>query len=56
MKKPVLQDLWSRNLIPGAEAKIIFFNTYCGRFGGCKDEDKPPLDHISYDTTVIVQL
>ena len=32
---------------------IFYINIYCSQFGGRKDEEKPPLRHISYGTTVI---
>ena len=37
---------------PGAGAEIVFLiNIYCSQFGGCWDEEKTPLRHISYGTT-----
>ena len=36
---------------PGGAEMIFLINIYCRQFGGCKDEEKPALRHISYGTT-----
>ena len=38
----------------GAEAEIILLKIiFFSQLGGCYHEEKPPLMHISYETTVI---
>ena len=42
-------------LRPGAGAELIFLiNIYCSQFGGCQDEEKPPLRQIYYGTTTVI--
>ena len=45
-----LFETWSRS------RNYILINIYCSQFGGCKDEENPPLRHVAYGTngTVVV--
>ena len=54
-KKSVLRSRsrQSQNYLRPRAGNIFYISIFCSQFGGRKDEEKPPLRHISYGTTVI---